>query len=339
MSDGLIALLVVVIIAIVLDGLRRARNSRRNNIKLSKNARRADKLLSEAQDAPASLEFPSGGARPRKAVQSEHMKGNSRDDFTAGSHVAVEELLEVKSSIPQQVGLELDDPVPMLMDSVGANDTHEDAESILNKEPALGDFESLDNIEEAPIEESQSSADLKKQPFDKEPESRSVFSRKKRQDSQRKDENKKSDLHEILVVNVMARSGTEFVGAVLFEALMELKLKFGQMDVFHRHLNNDGDAPIIFSIANIVEPGRFDFVNMDESQTPGVCLFLSLPTACEGAGAYEDFIATAKGLAERLGGELKDENRSALTNQTIEHGRQRVMEFERRIQLQKNRID
>lgn len=41
----------------------------------------------------------------------------------------------------------------------------------------------------------------------------------------------------------------------------------------------------------------------------------------------------ARGLADALGGELKDENRSVMTKQTIEHARQKVMEFERKRKL------
>ena len=40
-------------------------------------------------------------------------------------------------------------------------------------------------------------------------------------------------------------------------------------------------------------------------------------------------------LAHELGGELKDDQRSVMTAQTIEHYRQRIVEFERRQLTQK----
>jgi cell division protein ZipA len=41
-------------------------------------------------------------------------------------------------------------------------------------------------------------------------------------------------------------------------------------------------------------------------------------------------IAAARKLSHELGGDLKDEQRSVLTAQTIEHYRQRIAEFERK---------
>ena len=45
------------------------------------------------------------------------------------------------------------------------------------------------------------------------------------------------------------------------------------------------------------------------------------------AGAL--MIAAARKLSHELGGDLKDEQRSVLTAQTIEHYRQRIAEYER----------
>ena len=44
---------------------------------------------------------------------------------------------------------------------------------------------------------------------------------------------------------------------------------------------------------------------------------------------------SARKLAHELGGELKDDQRSVMTSQTIEHYRQRIVEFERRALTQK----
>jgi len=46
-------------------------------------------------------------------------------------------------------------------------------------------------------------------------------------------------------------------------------------------------------------------------------------------------VAAARKLAHELGGELKDDQRSVMTAQTIEHYRQRIVEFERRQLTQK----
>ena len=50
MSDSLSVIIIILIIAIVLDGLRRARLSRRGKVKLSPNARKADAYFSADED-------------------------------------------------------------------------------------------------------------------------------------------------------------------------------------------------------------------------------------------------------------------------------------------------
>jgi cell division protein ZipA len=44
--------------------------------------------------------------------------------------------------------------------------------------------------------------------------------------------------------------------------------------------------------------------------------------------AFEHMLATANGVKQALDGILKDERRSVLTRQTVEHCRQRIRDFE-----------
>jgi FtsZ-interacting cell division protein ZipA len=44
--------------------------------------------------------------------------------------------------------------------------------------------------------------------------------------------------------------------------------------------------------------------------------------------AFECMLATAETVAKNLGGEMLDEDRSVMRNQTAEHYRQRVRDFE-----------
>ena len=76
---------------------------------------------------------------------------------------------------------------------------------------------------------------------------------------------------------------------------------------------------------------------MDEFETPGVCLFMTLPLNADSMQSFELMVDTASTLAEKLGGELKDEQRSVMTKQTIEHCRQRILDFERRRLFQRKR--
>lgn len=140
---------------------------------------------------------------------------------------------------------------------------------------------------------------------------------------------------EVLVINVMARRGAMFAGPELLDAMLAQGLRFGDMDIFHRHETDDGRGKILFSVANMVVPGTFALEDMDNFESPGISMFLSLPISGDSLAAYNLMAQSAQNIAQMLGGELKDENRSVMTRQTIEHGRQRVLEYERKRRLAK----
>ncbi|MCA0901285.1 cell division protein ZipA [Microbulbifer agarilyticus] len=137
-------------------------------------------------------------------------------------------------------------------------------------------------------------------------------------------------VEEVLILNIMAPAGDCFEGNDLLRVLLSSGLRFGDMNIFHYHCGEAGEGPALFSLANIVVPGTFDMSDMEEFTTPGVSLFLALPAEVEALKAFDTLLSTARNIAEQLGGELKDENRSVFTAQTAEHYRQRVMEFQRR---------
>jgi cell division protein ZipA len=351
-SDWLSILIVILIVGIVLDGLRRARNSRRGEIRLSPNARKVDQYFEQETNSELASEFPNGGARPKAG-----------EDLTHQEQAPVEEsdIVEKEPAPapkkPVQASLDLDDPVPMLMDTIDGDEMSDTVENdpevsqalVDELEPSLGSLEALDVIEEKPPTEQVSAGASKLSASGKgKHENESIFQRARsvveehiqaqlnepsKAEPSSKDAAPEPGPQEILVVNIMAPSGTAISGASLRHAFNTQGLKFGEMGIFHRHLNNDGDAGVVFSIANIVEPGSFDFADMENMQTPGISLFLSLPTVCSAVDAYSDLVDTARAIASEVGGELKDENRSTFTNQTVEHGRQRAIEFERKTKL------
>lgn len=135
---------------------------------------------------------------------------------------------------------------------------------------------------------------------------------------------------EVLVIHMLARSGERFNGQRLLELLLENGLRFGEMNIFHCHAR-EGDREVLqFSMANAVEPGTFDIECMEEEAFAGVTFFLRMPGPGRPLDALDQMLATTRRLAHALDGELRDEQRSVLTPQTAEHMRQRVQEFERR---------
>ena len=91
-----------------------------------------------------------------------------------------------------------------------------------------------------------------------------------------------------------------------------------------------GNGDILFSMANALKPGVFDLDEMDSSYVRAVSFFMGLPGPRHPKQALDLMIAAARKLAHELGGDLKDEQRSVLTAQTIEHYRARIAEYERK---------
>jgi cell division protein ZipA len=102
------------------------------------------------------------------------------------------------------------------------------------------------------------------------------------------------------------------------------------MDIFHRHESMAGNGEVLFSMANALKPGTFDLDDMEGFSTRAVSFFLwpARPASSQ-TGLRPDGGGCAQ-AGHELNGELKDDQRSVMTAQTIEHYRQRIAEFERK---------
>lgn len=137
----------------------------------------------------------------------------------------------------------------------------------------------------------------------------------------------------IVTLHVMAPAHSPFRGKDLLRAFELVGLEFGDMNIYHRFLSADGRPRNVFFVANMVNPGTFDPQRMDDFNTPGLSLILRLPGEVEGVRALDDMVETARRLASELHGEMRDETRSALSRQRIEHLRGEVLEFERKLRV------
>ncbi len=135
---------------------------------------------------------------------------------------------------------------------------------------------------------------------------------------------------EVIVINILARSGEVFAGDQLMQAMLGCDLRYGDMSIFHRYTNADGTGKIIFSVANGVKPGTFSIDELETTQSPALSMFMGLPGPEKPMQAFALMEETARRLALDLGGEMKDEQFSVMTQQTLEHYRQRIRDYERK---------
>jgi cell division protein ZipA len=318
--DWMIIVGVLLIVVVLLDGYRRMRNDRRGNIRISLNKQFLNSV--EDGDELTSSELPSGGARTvdrRNGVYGDGDSPSLGDGNLTGS------------------GLDFDQPVPMLMESVAeqhtaAMDSAEDDDFDDNPEDAFDPLfskrrksESMESHSEVASQQATASLDA-----DSEAEQNvdidvaDDFMDESPARSQWAIENQ-----EVVVINVAAKN-EPFKGPDLLHILLACDLRFGNKNIFHRHEEANGRGAVQFSMANSVEPGIFDLDTIDDFTTPGVCFFMSVPGPKESIKAFECMVETAQCLVSNLQGELLDDSRSAMTNQTLEHCRLRLQEFERR---------
>lgn len=137
----------------------------------------------------------------------------------------------------------------------------------------------------------------------------------------------------IFVLHVTCSGEQHFDGPDIHAALDAEGLKFGLNDFYHRITDANGEIESVYCIANMLKPGALDPVDQDHLTTPGLTLFLILPGAIEGVRAMRDMMETANAIAQRLGGQVLDDNRSLLKAQSAQYMLDQIAEIDRRARL------
>lgn len=139
----------------------------------------------------------------------------------------------------------------------------------------------------------------------------------------------------ILQIGIVSK-GDPFTGEQLEQAAAKVELTPGEMSIYHRY-DRQRSEQALFSMASMLEPGRFPLEDMRGYMTPGLVLFTQLPGVRDGMAIYSDMLFTAERLATLLNADLEDEKHSRLTKQSIEHTRSRILEHRRELTLARRR--
>ncbi|RDV26097.1 cell division protein ZipA [Alteromonas aestuariivivens] len=134
---------------------------------------------------------------------------------------------------------------------------------------------------------------------------------------------------EVLVLNVRAAQDEPISGAALLPLLLTLGFKFGDQNIFHRHVNSNGKGPVLFSLANMFKPGVFDIDNLETFMTQGVSLFMILPIEGDAHQVFNMMHNAARKIAEEFNAQVLDGRRSVLTKQGLQQYMEKIREFER----------
>ena len=258
---------VLVVLALVLDGLRRVKRNRYENLHMS--SRKLQKSASQYEDDSDSLsdsQFPSGGSR---------VVGIREDD----NFDEIDRLLRGASSEARQGQFDLDD-------------SQEEDSATLEAERAQLEIKLAQ----------QSEVSRKISPSD----------------------NNSSQTQDVLAMHLMASKGEMINGQMLLDAVLAVGFRFGGRKIFDRHLNEEGSGEVLFSLANVANPGTFDLNTIADINTPGVSLFMQLDGLTDPVTAFDIMVDTVDRLVAQLHLHVLDEARSSMTKQTIDHYRQRA---------------
>lgn len=301
----------ILFLLVVIDGVRRVLADRKEEVRLSKNARKGFPSLYDG-DAPEPKNSELvGSARvvPRANRSNKSEADNDKDDVPVLLDTLDADELDALDGAPQPA----EQPAPASTVSQGA----------LDLEAPLPTPEPEPALEPQSIPEQQ--PEIQTRPRN---EANTNAARDTTEPSPNTDP--LGEVEHVIIINVHAQPGSVLHGQTMLELLLSHGVRFGKMDIFHRRESLADSQRVQFSIANSVEPGTFDLDTFDTFTTPGVTFFMQLPGPKKPMDAFKSMLTVANALAQNSGGRLLDEQRNPASQQTLEHLKQQVEDFERR---------
>lgn len=128
---------------------------------------------------------------------------------------------------------------------------------------------------------------------------------------------------QMVTLYVVAPEHQLFRGDVVVQNLEALGFQFGEYQIFHRHIDN-ATSPILFSVANMIQPGVFDLAKMDQFTTVGLVFFMQLPSVGNDLVNLRLMIRTVESFAQAIGGFVLDEQHELFNDESRQQYLRRV---------------
>lgn len=109
-------------------------------------------------------------------------------------------------------------------------------------------------------------------------------------------------------------------GRDIVSALEQAGLTFGEHGIFHYKLDNK----TLFSAASMVKPGSIPMENLGEFTTPGISVFMELPTHRSGRTAFVRYLLAVHTLQKLWHCQILDAKQELITPEDLEKMRQQA---------------
>ncbi|GEM74705.1 cell division protein ZipA [Vibrio sagamiensis] len=132
---------------------------------------------------------------------------------------------------------------------------------------------------------------------------------------------------QVIVLNVHCAGEAPFVGTKLFDSMQQNGLIYGEMNIFHRHIDLSGNGKVLFSVANMMQPGTLEHDDPAEFTTQGISFFMTLPCYGEADQNFNLMLRIAQQIADDMGGNVLDDQRNLMTPDRLASYRRQIADF------------
>ena len=133
---------------------------------------------------------------------------------------------------------------------------------------------------------------------------------------------------DVFIFNVVAKEGAQVRGSEILQFFITSGFRFGENAIFHRHLHSDGTGPILFSIANMMEPGIFDLDSMEQFVSEGISFFVVAPNPEINVKEAFDLMLTAvQQMTDEFECVVLNAQREPFTEQQFRDDHERLMRY------------
>ncbi|WP_394247524.1 cell division protein ZipA [Vibrio profundi] len=140
-------------------------------------------------------------------------------------------------------------------------------------------------------------------------------------------EAEQSDELEVIVLNVHCAGDAPFIGTSLFRSMENNGLSYGEMSIFHCYAESASSPKVIFSVANMMQPGTLEHEDPADFSTKGISFFMTLPCYGDAEQNFNVMLQTAQKIADDMGGNVLDEARNLMTPNRLSDYRKQIRDF------------